>query len=132
MNKFSCDLPICRHLRREFEELQKQKQLDLKDEQSAQFKAAKDNIRARRARQAREFFVKRRQMADVENKEMQYLRYFGRSTGRLQAVWFTTKMVNMLEANLFLQAHKHVKKQMEMAQRLQTGGSTVQRAQTAR
>ena len=87
---------MCLNSRREFEELQKQKQLDLKDEQSAHFKAAKDNIRARRARQAREFFVKRRQMADLQNKDIQYLRYFGRSTGRLHAVWYTTKTRNFL------------------------------------
>eukprot|EP01050_Picozoa_sp_SAG11_P010757 SAG11_NODE_1098_length_5875_cov_3.667936_2_plen_260_part_00 len=49
-----------------------------KDQQQARVLNAKRALRERRAQQARDFFVRRRQMADDQQKELQNLRFYGR------------------------------------------------------
>ena len=65
----------------EYEREIRQQEIDRKDAQTRSLKEAKIDIRERRARQSRNFFVQQRQMADVQEKELQYFRFFGRPTG---------------------------------------------------
>lgn len=64
---------------------QRQREIDRKDEQTRRQRQELADLRERRALQARDFFVQRRKMANEEDKQMQYLRFFGRTTGQLRA-----------------------------------------------
>ena len=65
----------------EYDREMRQQEIDRKDEQARQLHDAKVELRERRARQSRDFFVQQRQMADKTEKELQYLRFFGRPKG---------------------------------------------------
>eukprot|EP01048_Picozoa_sp_COSAG05_P008571 COSAG05_NODE_659_length_8055_cov_3.528406_3_plen_336_part_00 len=64
---------------------QRQREIDRKDEQTRRQRQELADLRERRALQARDFFVQRRKMANEQDKQMQYLRFFGRTTGQLRA-----------------------------------------------
>ena len=69
----------------EYEREIRQQEIDRKDAQTRALKEAKTELRERRARQSRNFFVQQRQMSEVQDKELQYLRFFGRTSGELKA-----------------------------------------------
>ncbi len=69
----------------EYEREIRQQEIDRKDAQTRDIKERKEDLRERRARQSRNFFVQQRQMAEVSEKELQYLRFFGRESGELKA-----------------------------------------------
>lgn len=69
----------------EYEREMRQQEIDRKDAQTRSLKEAKTELRERRARQSRNFFVQQRQMAELQDKELQYLRFFGRPSGELKA-----------------------------------------------
>lgn len=69
----------------EYDREMRQQDIDRKDAQTRALKEAKTELRERRARQSRNFFVQQRKMADVREKELQYLRFFGRPPGELKA-----------------------------------------------
>jgi hypothetical protein len=76
----------------DYEREMRQQELDRKDAQTRSLNEAKLTLRERRARQSRNFFVQQRQMAEVQDKELQYLRFFGRTSGELKA---TKKQVEL-------------------------------------
>ena len=59
--------------------------VDKKDLQRRRVAEAKNNLRERRAQQARDFFVQRRRLAEVQDKQLQNLRFYGRTTANLKA-----------------------------------------------
>eukprot|EP01052_Picozoa_sp_SAG31_P013681 SAG31_NODE_828_length_11716_cov_4.405785_10_plen_131_part_00 len=60
-------------------------QIDRKDAQRDKVAKAKIDLRERRAQQARNFFVQRRKLAEIQDKELQNLRFYGRTTAELKA-----------------------------------------------
>jgi hypothetical protein len=54
--------------------------IDRKDQQAAHLKQAKTDLRERRGQQARNFFVQKRRLAELQDKELQNLRFYGRTS----------------------------------------------------
>lgn len=84
----------------EYEREMRQQEIDRKDAQTRALKEAKEELRERRARQSRNFFVQQRQMAEVSEKELQYLRFFGRESGELKATREEVEHQMMVTARL--------------------------------
>lgn len=84
----------------EYEREMRQQEIDRKDAQTRDIKQRKEELRERRARQSRNFFVQQRQMADVSEKELQYLRFFGRESGELKATRKEVEHQMMVTARL--------------------------------
>jgi hypothetical protein len=84
----------------DYERESRQQEIDRKDAQTRALKETQTELRERRARQSRDFFVQKRQMADTSEKELQYLRFFGRESGELKATRKQVEQQMMATARL--------------------------------